>query len=141
MFFVRGKNEHVLCAKCKGYNGPYAKCRCQLKHPKKFCCGCDPKEKFSFFYIYSLDVDWITAEHRLEEEKRTQKIDIIADVNIEDNPFMHCVVSIYDKYYNLSKAEAIEIHGPYFHQFHITKHGSPRDICYGDDLAYAEDFK
>jgi hypothetical protein len=143
MFSVRGKDEHILCTKCKGYNGPFAKCRCQLKKPKKFSCDCGEEEKskpnFSFFYIYSLEIDWQTNKDY--NERRHQKIDVIADLNIEDNPFSHCVVSIYDKYYNLSRAEAIGVHGPHWHQFHITKHGSPTEWCYCEELPDLEDFK
>ena len=143
MFFIRGKNEHVLCSKCKAYNGPFAKCRCQLKDPKKFSCDCNGAEKsnkkFSFFYIYTLEIDWKTAKDL--GDKRHQRVNVIADVNIEDNPFLHCVVSIHDKYYNLSRAEAIEIIGPTWHQYHVTKHGTPTEWCYCEELAYLEDFK
>ena len=141
MFFVRGKDEHINCPKCKGPNGPFAKCRCQLKNPKKFSCDCEPdsKEKFSFFYIYTLEIDWQTNEDY--NKARHQSIDVIADINIEANPFSHCVVDLWDKYYNLSKAEAIEVIGPGWHQFHISKYGTPTKWCYCEELAESEDFK
>jgi len=142
MFFVRGKSEHIQCKKCNGYNGPFAKCICQLKEPKRFQCCCgegDKKQKFSFFYIYTLEIDWQTAEDY--GKIRHQKIDVTADVSIEENPFSHCVVDVWDKYYNLSKAEAIEIIGPGWHQFHITKYGTPEEWCYGENIPDIEDFK
>ena len=144
MFFVRGKNEHILCTKCKAYNGPFAKCRCQLKEPKRFTLdinGDKKKEKFSFFYIYTIEVDWQTAEEYSDPERRHQRIDIIADIKLEDNPFQHCVVDLYDNYYNLSKADKIEIIGPAWHSYHITKYGSPTEWCYCEELPEPEDFK
>lgn len=140
MFFVRGKSDHPLCPKCKCHNGTYAKCRCQLKDPKSSSCDCGDEEirkqykKTAFFYVYVLEVDWSKDRH--------EDIDVIADIKLDDNPFIHCVVSIYDKYYNLGKAEAIEIRGPMWRAYHVTKSGTPVEWCYCENLPWdAEDFK
>ena len=134
--------ENTKCPKCKVYNNKYVKCRCQLKDPKKF--PCKNKTKFAFIYSYTILIWWKSSEKDAEELR--EDIEVFADVDIYENPFQHCVFSVTGSYYNLSRAEKIEILTPCWNKFHLGKNGNIRgyEYCYCDDdvnIPEDEDFK
>lgn len=141
--------EGTECPKCRVLNSKFVKCMCKLKVPIAF--PCERKDKFALYWCYTLLIWWKSDENEARcsseayNEQRREDIEVIADIDIEHNPFIHSVTTPQGTYYNLARAEKIQIMGPHWCKIHKTKHGNPTDDnCSCDDdcgLVEPEDFK